>query len=104
MNITNASGADLLGAFTQSLAPITSQVLGVTTTGESVLFGAIVLLFLLGVFTVAGLGFDVILLLLSVAAYELSVLGLLPIIVGYAVLFVWALIVFFAFYRLVLRR
>ena len=51
-----------------------------------------------------GLGFDLTLFLLSVAAYELAVIGVLPVIVQYVVLLVWALIIFFAVYRLLLRR
>ena len=104
MNITNLTGADVISAFGQGISPITTSVIGVTASGQNVLVGALVLLLLAGVFLVTGLGFDVTLFLLSIAAYELGVIGVLPQIVTYAVLFVWAAIVFIALYRLVLRR
>ena len=104
MNITNLTGADVISAFGSGLSPITSSVVGNTVTGQNVIVGALVLLLLAGVFLVAGLGFDVTLFLLSIAVYELGVLGYLPAIATYAVLVVWAFIVFIAFYRLVLRR
>lgn len=104
MNITNLTGADVISAFGQGISPITTSVIGVTASGQNVLVGALVLLLLAGVFLIVGLGFDLTLFLLSVAAYELAVIGVLPVIVQYVVLLVWALIIFFAVYRLLLRR
>jgi hypothetical protein len=100
MNITNITGYDTINAVQVALTPLAQSVLGVSTSGAQVLLGIIILLLVLALSFAVGLGLDSIIFIALIAAYGLSVLGLLPAAVGSIVLMLVAVIFFYALYKI----
>lgn len=91
-NFTNVTNADLIGGLGQSLAPITSTVIGIPD-GFNFILGFIILIGLWALLASRGAGFEMIVLVTFFAVWGLTSVALLPQSVFWVMLIISAAIV-----------
>lgn len=95
MNFTNATGGDLIGAVSQSLSPITQNILGVNN-GSNFLTGLVLLIILAGFMYSRHASLELIGLVLYFATWGLVVAGMMPTVVFILLLIITAAIILMA--------